>query len=533
VDETEETTVVTEDAALTRSAGLIGSFTMLSRVLGMIRDMVVAAFFGAGMFTDAFFVAFSIPNILRRLVGEGSLTVSFVPIFTEYLKRHGREESLRLAHIAITLVVIALAGMTLLGIAIAEPLVKIMAPGFQDVPGKIELTVWLTQCMFPYTFFICLVALAMGILNSFRHFTAPALAPVLLNISMIACVLAFHDRFYYPDLSLVTGVLAGGILQLALQIPFLWKFGVRFKIILDMAHPALRRIGLLMLPSVFGIAVTQINILVSTIFISPFPGGRSFLYYADRMIELPVGVFAIALGTAILPTLSRFAADDDMNSLGKSLGYGMRLLAMVIIPSMVGLMILRVPIVNLIFERKEFSHNDSIATARTLLYFATGLWAFSWIRIIVPAYYSLKDARTPVIAGCIAMLVNIAGCIILPRYLQYAGIALSIAVAGMVNFAILIILIRKRLPSLDGIKILSALIKIIAACIPMGILIYPVTRIELWQDPGQVILKIIWMSASVAGGILVYIIFAWLLRLEELKALRGIIQDQISRKGMS
>ncbi len=524
------TVIESEDLAVTRSAGLIGAFTLLSRVLGLARDIVVAAFFGAGAVADAFFVAFSIPNMLRRLAGEGSLTVSFVPVFTEYLERHGRDSALRLAHIAITLAVILLAGITLVGILVTRPLVLIMAPGFQDVAGKIELTVQLTQLMFPYTFFICLVALAMGILNSFRHFTAPALAPVLLNISLIVCVAGLHERFSQPGLSLVIGVLAGGIAQLALQIPFLWKFGVRFKPILDLAHPALKRIGLLMLPSVFGVAVYQVNLFISTIFVSPFPGGRSYIFYADRLVEFPLGIFAIALGTAILPTLSRFAAREDMSSLADSLGFGLRLLALVIIPSMVGLAVLRVPIFNLLFERGEFSRADTLCTARALFCFTMGLWAFAGIRVVVPAFYSLKDARTPVLIGFIALLVNIAGCLILPRWFDYAGVALSISIAASINFILLLFFITRRLPRLNGRKIYSALFRIVLACVPMALAIYPVSQLALWDEGGRVIEKIIWLGGSVLSGMLIYLFFVWLFKVDDLRSLLGMMKDRMFRK---
>ncbi len=516
-----------EDAAVTRSAGLIGFFTLLSRVLGMVRDIVVARFFGAGTVADAFFVAFSIPNMLRRLVGEGSLTVSFVPIFTEYLEKHGKEDALRLAHITFTLATIVLAGITLVGILLSRPLVMFMAPGFNEIADKIDITVRLTQLMFPYTFFICLVALAMGILNSFRHFTAPALAPVLLNVSMIACVAALHHRFSQPGMSLVAGVLLGGILQLALQVPYLRKFGVRLRFIFDFAHPALRRIGKLMLPSVFGVAVYQINLFVATIFVSPFPGGRSYIYYADRLIELPIGVFATAIGTAILPTLSRFSAQGDMKSLAGSVGYSIRLLAAVIIPAMVGLVILRVPVLNLIYERGEFTPEDTIGAASALLMFALGLWAFAGIRVVVPAYYSLKDAVTPVVAGFIAMLVNIAGCMTLPRYFDHAGVALSISIAAVVNFVLLILLISRKLPPLGYKKMFSSLGRVILACIPMGLVIYPVAGLETWGPEGTLIEKIMWMAVAVGGGMVVYVSFAWIFRLEELKTLIGIVRERL------
>jgi putative peptidoglycan lipid II flippase len=274
--------VDTENKKVVKAAGIVGAATMLSRIFGFIRDMVVAGFFGAAMITDAFFVAFRIPNLLRRLLAEGSLTVSFVPVFTEYLKNKTRDEALELADIAFTILSIILVIVSIMGVLFSPLIVTLMAPGFLKSPEQYALTVFLTRIMFPYIFFISLVALCMGILNSLRHFAAPALSPVVLNISMIVAALTLRDFFEEPIVALAIGVMVGGILQLAMQWPFLIKMGVRLKFHLNLKHEGLKRIGSLMLPAVFGAAIYQINIFIGTILASLLPGGSvSYLYYAD------------------------------------------------------------------------------------------------------------------------------------------------------------------------------------------------------------------------------------------------------------
>ena len=278
---------------------------MLSRVFGLIRDTIVAGFFGAGLITDAFFVAFRIPNLLRRLLAEGSLTVSFVPVFTDYLRNKTRDEALELADIAFTALSILLVFVSLAGILFSPFIVTVMAPGFVKTPAQYDLAVFLTRLMFPYIFLISLVALCMGILNSLRHFAAPALSPVVLNHLDDPGRPDAREFFQEPIVALAVGVMAGGVLQLAMQWPFLIRMGVRLKPDFHFRHPGVKRIGLLMLPAAFGAAIYQINIFVGTILASLLPAGSvSYLYYADRIVELPLGVFAIAVGTATLPSFS-------------------------------------------------------------------------------------------------------------------------------------------------------------------------------------------------------------------------------------
>ena len=514
---------------ITRSAGLIGLLTLLSRIAGMARDMVIANFFGASLVADAFVVAFSIPNMLRQLVGEGSMVGSFVPVFTEYLHRRSREDSLRLAQIAFTFLTLFLLGITLLGVILSKYVILLLAPGFRDIPGKTELAALLTQQMFPFLFFIGLTALATGVLNSFNHFSAPAFAPVLFNLATICLIPLFHDRFRQPGLILAVAVLVGGFFQLALQLPVLWKYGLRFRPDFYFTHPALVRIGRLMLPSIIGIAVYQLNVLVATVFVSPFPGGRTFIYFADRLIQFPLGIFAISVGTAILPTLSRFSAQKDFPALSDAFAFGLRLVAFVIFPAAVGLALLRVPIIEVIFERHEFSHGDTLNTARALLFFALGLPAFSGLRVVVPAYYSLQDTRTPMRVASLAMLANVLGCWLLVKFFAHAGVSLSIALSGYINLTALLLILRRRLGLTFPRTFLLALLRSALACLPVALAAALFAELSLWQKPGEIPAKLLCLAAAIAACTLLYLLGAWLIKSQELSALGEIIRQRLRR----
>ena len=466
----------TEKKRVAKAAGTVGLATLLSRVFGFIRDVVVAGFFGAGLATDAFFVAFRIPNLLRRLFAEGSLTIAFVPVFTEYLEKKTKRDAVDLPNVAFTLLSIILVVVSLLGVIFSPFIVKIIAPGFSKIPDKYHLTVFLTRLMFPYIFFISLVALCMGILNSLRHFAAPALAPVALNISMIIAALGLRNYFNEPIIALAVGVMAGGIIQLVMQFPFLVRVGVKLKPDFHFNNPGVKRIGLLMLPAVFGAAVYQINIFVSTLLASLLPGGSvSYLYYADRIVQLPLGIFAIAIGTAALPSFSEQAARGDYEDLKKTLSFSLSLILFVTIPAMVALIVLRVPIISVLFQRGEFDALSTILTAQALLFYAVGLWAFSIIRVIVSVFYSLQDTKTPVKVAVIALTVNIIMGIILMFPLKHGGLALATSIASAVNAVMLFILLRKQIGPFLEKEFYASFLKVTVASLIMGVVILVIT----------------------------------------------------------
>jgi putative peptidoglycan lipid II flippase len=350
-----------EPHEVTRSAALIGALTMVSRVLGMVRDMIIARIFAAGAVADSYFVALSFPATMARLLGDGGFTISFVPIFTEELEKKGREEAMKLAYTAFWAALALILLITAAGMIFAPWVVRIIAPGFEQEAGKMAIATRLTRQIFPYTIFICMTTVAMGILNSFKHFAMPALSPVLLNISVIASVLILNVHYHFAPtgVSLVIGVLAGGLLQVAAQLPTLWRHGFRFRPYLDLRHPGLVKTAKLMGMAVIGVMVYQLNFFINTFFVSSFPGGRSYIYYADRLVELPLAIFGIALGTALLPRFSSHAARNDLAGLGEALGFGLNYLAFMIIPSYLGLILFRAPIISVIYQGANFTAADA------------------------------------------------------------------------------------------------------------------------------------------------------------------------------
>jgi putative peptidoglycan lipid II flippase len=316
-----------ENSRILKAAGVVGAATLLSRILGYIRDAVIAWYFGAGHSSDAFIAAFRIPNLLRKLFGEGAISNAFIPVLTDYLTEDGQDEGLRLARSALFVMSILLVVLSICGILLAPLIVKVVAPGFLSSPGKIPLTVTLTRIMFPYIFFIGLVALCMGILNVFGHFAAPALAPVLLNLAMICSVIFICPYLSNPVMGLAIGVIMGGILQLGLQLPFMIRKGLILRPKGKLFHPGLKKIGVLMLPVIFGGAVYQVNVLIGGLLGSLLKEGSvSYLYFADRLVQFPLGIFAIAAATAVLPSLSRQAASNDVDALKDTFGYAVRLI---------------------------------------------------------------------------------------------------------------------------------------------------------------------------------------------------------------
>ncbi len=436
---------------LVRNAGIISAATLLSRLLGFIRDMVIANYLGTSLAADAFFVAFRIPNLLRRLFGEGSLTSAFIPVFSSYLADGRRSEARKIAQTAMTLTALCLAVVTLCGVIFSPWIIQIIAPGFAAVPAKFQLTIFLNRLMFPYILLISLVALAMGILNADNHFLAPALAPVLLNLCMIAAALGLTPFFNNAATALAIGVLAGGLTQLGMQLPVLKKHGFPLRPRCDFHHPAIKKVLSLMGPSLLGLAITQITIFCNTLLASFLADGSiSYLYFADRLIQFPLGVFAVALGTAVLPALSRNAAARKWQDYSRTLSLALRLLIFIILPAMTGLIILSRPIVFLLFEHGRFGAQATDMVARTIIAYATGLWAYAGLRIIVPAFYSLQDTKTPVKIGGIALLVNLLAAVTLMQFFQHLGLALATAISSAVNCLLLLGLLRHRLGTKIG-----------------------------------------------------------------------------------
>ena len=512
---------MSENTRVTKAAGVVGSATLLSRIFGYIRDMVIAAFFGAGFYSDAFIAAFRIPNLVRRLFGEGSLSISFVPVFTQYLTDKGKDEAFEMARSAIKLLSILLVVITVSGIVLSPWIVRIFAPGFTGSPEKFTLAVVLTRIMFPYIFFICLVALSMGILNVLGHFAAPALAPVFLNIAMILSV--FIISVFSTDLTnlvygLAFGVVIGGFLQLALQVPFLIKKRFYFWKKSGIWHPGLKRIVLLFFPAIFGSAVYQINTLVITLLASiQSEGSISYLYYADRLVQFPLGIFAIAAATAMLPSLSRQAAAKDITAVRDSFAYTLKLVFFVSIPAMVGLIVLRQPIVALLFERGAFGYEATVLTASAVLYYSIGLWAVSGVRIVVFTFYALKDTKTPVYTAVISIIANILLGVILMGPMGHAGLALALSLASMLNFGLLMRALNKKLGPLKLSGIAESVCKNVICSVIMGIVVWTVALYIIPSGTESLLGLLTGLMGSILTGLVIYGVFSMIFKTPEIE----------------
>ncbi len=524
----------TENQNVTRAAGVVGAATLLSRIFGYIRDMVFASFFGAGMAADAFIAAFRIPNLLRRLFGEGSLSIAFVPVFTEIMVKDNREDAMRLAVSALKLLLVSLTVVAVIGVLAAPLIIQIIAPGFSQSPEKLFLTVTLTRIMFPYVILIGLVALCMAILNVLGHFAAPAIAPVLLNLAMIGSVFIasrFSDSETVRITGLAIGVLLGGVLQLILQAPYLIKHGVLFWKKSGLWHPAMKKVGILILPTIFGAAVYQINILVGTLLASLLPAGSiSYLYYADRLVQFPLGIFAQAAATAVLPSLSRQAANGDRKGMGETFGHSMSLVLFITIPAMVGLIILREPIVALLFKRGAFDMNATRLTSDALLYYALGLWAFAAVRIVVSTFYAMQDTRTPVITATIAIIANIILGVVLMGPMKHCGLALATSLSSVVNLVLLVIVLRKKLGVIRWRPLFSNCIKTLAASGIMACVVIVICRflIPLEGSVGQLRL-LAGIGAGVIGGAVIFFGMSWMMKIPEWKIVVGLMKRSLLR----
>ncbi len=524
-------TSVPDSEGITRAAGTVGFFTFLSRVLGLIRDMVIAALFGSGMVADAFFVAFRIPNLLRRLFAEGSLTIAFIPVFTEYLNRKSRAEALELARVTLTILSLILVLVSITGILLAPWIVRIQAFGFGGAGAKYELTVLLTRITFPYILLISIVAFFMGILNSLKHFAAPAAAPILLNVGIIGGAVLISPHLKEPIVGVAIGVIIGGILQVLLQVPWAKREGMSLRPKWNPSHPALRRIGVLMVPAVFGSAVYQLNQFIGTLLASFLPEGSiSWLYYADRIVQFPLGIFGIAISTAALPTLSEHMALDNISEFSNTLNHALRMVFFITLPALVGLLVLGQPIVKLIYQRGAFDVYASSMTYKALVFYAIGLWAFSGIRVMVSAFYAMQDTKTPVIVAVCALVANLILSLLLMGPMKHAGLALALSCASGIQFILLVFTLKRKAPQISLVPVVSSVLKSSAATVVMGLCLYLVkTNWGSTYMAKSSVHLLLGVAASVMAGALLYFIAAKLVGCTEMGELIGILRVRSHR----
>uniref|UniRef100_UPI00102C0CFE murein biosynthesis integral membrane protein MurJ n=1 Tax=Candidatus Magnetaquicoccus inordinatus TaxID=2496818 RepID=UPI00102C0CFE len=493
---------------LMRAMGTISLFTLLSRIMGFIRDMVLAHHFGAGMGADAFFVAFKLPNFLRRLFAEGAFNTAFIPVFSDYVASGNREAAREAAQAIFTALTVILLLVVLLGQLFMPFVVYIAAPGFAEQTDKFQLTVDLTRITFPYILFISLVAMASGILNCYNKFALPALNPLLLNLCLIFGALIVAPQLDQPIMGLAIGVLLGGIVQLAMLWPALKQLGIPLKmrwqtLSKEHRHPAIGRLLSLMGPSVLGVSVAQINLLVDLFIASWLPAGSiSYLYYADRLVEFPLGLIGIAMGTAILPSFSARVAHNDLDGLRHDLDFALRLMLFINIPATAGLLTLREPILSLLFERGAFNSEITHLTANALFAYGLGLSAFSAIKIAAPVFYSLKDTRTPVRIAIICMLANILFSLLLLVPLQHAGLALATSLSAFLNAGLLFYHLRSKVGYRPGTSVWTLFAKTVVATSVMTLFLYW-SQTTFWQPAASTIYKaMVLLPILLTGGLL-------------------------------
>ncbi len=543
--------------SLARSASIVSLAVMSSRVLGLVREMIFAYFFGASksFANDAFVIAFRIPNLLRDLFAEGALSSAFVPVFSSHLVNKGERAAFRLSNLVATALIILLGAIVLLGIIFAPQLVAAIAHGFQNDPEKFALTVRLTRIMMPFILLVALAAQAMGVLNSRDRFAIPALSSTFFNIGSIAggvlfAIFLVDPTFTDPARSIIDnptdgiigmayGVLIGGFLQLAIQVPSLHKEGFRYRPELSFTDSGMRQIFKLMGPAILGSAAVQINVLINSNFASSIVnpatgvidnGPVSWLSYAFRLMQFPIGVFGVAIATATLPAVSRSAALREIDDFRHTIAGSMRVAFLMTIPSAVGLAVLSRPIIALIYERGGFTSIDTDHTAGALTFYAIGLAGYAAIKILAPAFYALGDARSPMIFSILSIATNFLLNWSLRDVLQERGLALATSISSLMNMALLYFTLSRRIQGIEGRRTAATVGKILIASAAMAaVSLASSLGIESALDSGF-IARAINVSASVAAGAVVFYFAAYLLNVEELKAATAAVKRRLLKR---
>ncbi|MEQ1603446.1 MAG: murein biosynthesis integral membrane protein MurJ [Pyrinomonadaceae bacterium] len=550
----------TKQTSVARSAGIVSIAVMFSRVLGLLREMIFAHFFGAGFLYDAYVVAFRIPNVLRDLFAEGALSVAFVKVFTDYQINKGEKEAWRLASLVLNLLAVVMSVICIVGIIFSKQFVGLIADGFS--PEKAALATTLTQIMFPFILLVALAALAMGVLNTKGVFGVPASASTVFNIVSIIVGLGVAywlsgggwakstDRFTLPEASaqwaiigMAIGTLIGGAAQFLIQIPSLIKVGFRFTPVLAFADEGVRKVMSLMGPAIIGTSAVQINVLINTYFVSGIEGAQGWLSYSFRLMQLPIGLFGVAVGTAAIPVMSRLVSEGKIKEFRDTVSSSMNLVFLMTLPSACGLIILGEPIIRLIYVRGAFKEGDVPMTAWALAGYSIGLTGYAAIKILSPAFYALNDAKTPMRIAIGSIVVNLLGSYFLREWLSnfgvtpetphgygHVGVALATSLVALVNFFALALILRSRIKRLNGRDIIFSFLKIAAASAVMSAAAYGTYHLLLGNyGSATLMLRIIEAFVPIAAGAVSFVVAAKLLKVTELEQAVGTIRRKFAR----
>lgn len=517
-------------ASLVRSTGIVALSTLCSRILGLVRDVLMAATFGAVRTADVFYIAFMVPNLFRRLVAEGALTISFVPVYTETLIIEGEEESLKLAQKTMTIQFAVIFLIILPGIIFTPYLMKFFF-GRGDPIEIFNLSVNLTRFMFPYLFFAGFVAFAMGFLNSRGHFFAPAFSPVLLNVGIISGIIIFSHFFNEPVFGVALGVIVGGVLQVLLQIPYMIRENFKLKFSFDLNHPGIRKIFRMLGPALFGIAIYQINVLVGNLLATMLPEGSvSYIYYTSRLTELVLGVFIVSIGNVILPEMSRLSLLEDRSKFKKLFSDSVSSALFLAVPASAALIVVGLPVISVVFMRGRFTFADVGLTHFSLVYASLGIIFVSILRILVPAFYSMKDTKTPVYSSAVSFIINAAlGYALMHTALKHAGLTLAGSIAAAVQVIILFTVLSRRVGAIDWRGIGGSFLKYITAASLMSAVIYLIANIADWQNDSFFI-RLLMLVLIIFSGSAVYFSVCYILRSKEMLYLSEKLKNRIISK---
>ena len=546
--------------SVAKSAGIVSIAVLFSRMFGLVREMVFARFFGAGFLQDAYIVAFRIPNLLRDLFAEGALSVAFVKVFTDYQVNVSEKEAWRLAALVFNGLAIVMAFIVVIGMLLAPYLVPLLASGFP--PEKAALAVRLTQIMFPFILVLALAAVAMGVLNTKGNFVVPASASTAFNIVSIVAGVSFAyflsggewtrpvDQNAIPELpaqwaimGMAIGTLFGGVAQLAIQIPSLYKVGFRFRPLLSFVDPGVKRVMRLMGPAIIGTSAVQVKVLVDQFMVSGIDAGTSWLLFAFRLMQFPIGVFGVAIGVAALPTLARMGSSKNIDGFRSTLSNSLGLVFLMTVPSACGLIVLREPIIRLIYEGGVFTAGDTTMTGLALSGYSLGLVAYAAIKVLSPSFYALEDAKTPMYVSIASVLVHVVASYTLlnvfmgigvtaerPNGLGHVGVALSTSIVATVNFFALTFLMRRKIERINARKILVSFVKIATAAGLMSVMCWFSYRyLSSFYETKTLLVKLLEAFGPITAGGFVFVVSVLLLRVSELDQFISIIKRKLGK----